>query len=200
MELKVSKRQSGKVKKILSQRQVPGIVYSKYIKEPIMVQFDKNEFLKLYKEAGSSSVITIKWDDIEQIALIHNLQLDPVTDALIHVDFLAVKKWEKVKAEVPVIVEWEDILEKAWLKVNLIADHIELESIPSKLPHNIKINVSEMQNGENIHVEDLKLWDDIEIIADKDDVVLVVYNPEEDNAKQEEKDASKEEEIEKEQE
>lgn len=200
MELKVSKRQSGKVKKILSQRQVPGIVYSKHIKEPIMVQFDKNEFLKLYKEAGSSSVITIKWDDIEQIALIHNLQLDPVTDALIHVDFLAVKKWEKVKAEVPVIVEWEDILEKAWLKVNLIADYIELEAIPSKLPHNIKINVSEMQNGENIHVEDLKLWDDIEIIADKDDVVLVVYNPEEDNAKQEEKDASKEEEIEKEQE
>lgn len=195
MELKVSKRQSGKIKKLLLEKKVPAIVYSKHIKEPIIIQFDKNEFLKLYKEAGSSSVITLKWDGIEQIALIHDLQLDPVTDSLIHVDFLAVKKWEKVKAEVPVIVEWEEVLQKAWLKANLVANSIELEAIPSKLPHNIKIDISNMEDGQNIHVEDLNLWNDVEIIKDKEDVILVIYNPEVDAAKQEEKDAAKQEEI-----
>ncbi len=200
MELKVSKRQPGKVKNILLEKKVPGIVYSKHIKEPIMVQFDKVEFLKLYKEAGSSTVITLKWDGIEQMALIYDLQLDPVKDFLIHVDFLAVKKWEKVKAEVPVIVEWEEVLKKVWLKANLITDYIEVEAIPSKLPHDIKVDVSKLEDGQNMHVEDLDLWDDIEIINDKEDVILVIYNPEEDAEKQEEKDAAKEEEIEKAQE
>jgi len=60
MELKVSKRQAGKVKKLLSEGKVPSIVYGKHIKEPIMIQFDKNEFLKLYKKTGSSTVITLK--------------------------------------------------------------------------------------------------------------------------------------------
>jgi len=200
MELKVSKRQSGKAKDLLLKGEVPGIVYSKHIKEPIMVQFDKNEFLKLYKKAGSSSVITLKWDGIEQMIIIYNLQLDPVKDSLMHVDFLAVKKWEKVKAEIPVIIEWEEVLQKVWLKANLITTNIEVESIPSKLPHNIKIDVSKMEDGENIHIEDLNIWNDVEIINDKEDVILVIYNPEENAAKQDKKDAAKEEEIEKAQE
>lgn len=197
MELKVNKRQQGKAKKLLLKKQIPGIVYGKHMNEPIMVQFDKVEFLKLYETAGSSSVITLKWDGIEQMVLIHDLQLDPVKDSLIHVDFLAIKKWEKVKAEIPVVVEWEEILKKAWLKANLITDYIEIEAMPSMLPHDIKIDVSKLKNGENIHVKDLKLWADIEILNNEEDVILVIYNPEEDAQKQEEKDAIKEEEIEK---
>jgi len=197
MELKVSKRNPGKVKKLLLEKQVPGIIYSKHIKEPIMIQFNKNSFFKLYKEAGSSSVITLKWDGIEKMALIHKLQLDSVKDFLIHVDFLAVKKWEKVKAEVPVIVVWEENLQKAWLKVNLISNYIEVEAIPSKLPHNIKVDVNNMKNGDNVHVKDLNLWKDVIIINDENDVILVIYNPEEEAMKQDKKEASKQEEIEK---
>ena len=200
MELKVSKRQAGKAKDLLLEGKVPGIVYGKHIEEAIMVQFDKNEFLKLYKKSGSNTVITLKWDGIEQMVLIYDLQLDPVKDSLMHVDFLAVKKWEKVKAEIPVIIEWEEVLQKVWLKANLITTNIEVESIPSKLPHNIKIDVSKMEDGENIHIEDLNIWNDVEIINDKEDVILVIYNPEENAAKQDKKDAAKEEEIEKAQE
>ena len=200
MELKVSKRQAGKAKDLLLEGKVPGIVYGKHIEEAIMVQFDKNEFLKLYKKSGSNTVITLKWDGIEQMVLIYDLQLDPVKDSLMHVDFLAVKKWEKVKAEIPVVIEWEEVLQKTWLKVNLITTNVEVEAIPSKLPHDIKIDVSKMKDGENIHIEDLNLWDGIEIINDKEDVILVIYNPEEDAAKQDEKDAAKQEEIEKAQE
>ena len=200
MELKVSKRQAGKAKDLILEGEVPGIVYGKHIKKAIMVQFDKNEFLRLYKKAGSSTVITLKWDGMEQMVLIYDLQLDPVKDSLIHIDFLAVKKWEKVKAEVPVVIEWEEVLQKIWLKANLITTNIEVEAIPSKLPHNIKIDVSKMKDGENIHIEDLNIWNDVEIINDKEDAILVIYNPEEDAAKQEEKEAAKQEEIEKAQE
>jgi large subunit ribosomal protein L25 len=92
MELKIEKRQEGKVKPLLKKGLVPGIVYGKHVDEPIMVQFDKIEFIKLYKQAGTSTPITLKGEDIDQLVLVHDLQLDPVKDVLIHVDFLALKK------------------------------------------------------------------------------------------------------------
>jgi ribosomal protein L25 (general stress protein Ctc) len=60
MELKVTKRESGKIKTLLKKGIVPGIIYGKHIENPISIQFNKNEFIKLYKQAGSSTPITLK--------------------------------------------------------------------------------------------------------------------------------------------
>ena len=105
MELKVQKRQPGKAKKIIKQGLVPGIVYGKSLEQPINVQFKRTDFVKLYKEAGSSTPVILKGDDFEQMVLIHDYQLEPVKDMVTHVDFLAIKAGEKVKAAVPVVVE-----------------------------------------------------------------------------------------------
>ena len=179
MELKVQKREPGKVKKLLKEGYVPGVVYGKHIEQPILVKFKKTDFIKLYKEAGTSTPITLKWDNFEQLALIHDYQLEPVKDMLIHVDFLGVKAWEKVVATVPVVVEWVEKLQKQWLEINLVTDEVEVEAIPSKLPHEIKIDVSELKDGDNITVGDLKLWDDVEIKSDAEEVIVTVYNPSE---------------------
>jgi large subunit ribosomal protein L25 len=105
MELKVQKRQPGKTKKLIKQGLVPGIVYGKSLEQPINIQFKRTDFVKLYKEAGSSTPVILKGDDFEQMVLIHDYQLEPVKDMVIHVDFLAIKAGEKVKAAVPVVVE-----------------------------------------------------------------------------------------------
>lgn len=179
MELQVQKRDSNvKAKKLLKQGIVPGIVYGKHLDQPIPVQFNKIEFIKLYKQAWTSTPVELKWD-VDQLVLIHDLQLEPVRDMLIHVDFLAVKKGEKVKAAVPVVVEGIEKLQKQGLEVDLVKDEIEVEAIPSKLPHDIKIDVSELKDGENISVADLKLGDDVEIITPAEEVIVVVYNPSE---------------------
>lgn len=196
MELKVEKRTAGKSKSLLKQWKVPWIVYSKHTKEPIMIKFNKNEFLKLYEKAGSNTVITLKWEWVDQMSLIYDWQLDPVKDAVIHVDFLAIKKWEKVKASIPVVLEWEEILWKKWLKANLITYEVEVEAIPSKLPHEIKIDVSELEDLDNIHISNLKLEEEVEVLLDAEQVLLTVYDPEEESRKAEEKDAAKEAEME----
>jgi len=178
MELQVQKRQPGKVKQLLKELKVPGIVYGKHLDESVMVEFDKNAFIKLYKQAGTSTPITLKWEDgFEQLVLIHDYQLEPVKDALLHVDFLALKKGEKVKASVPVVIEWIEVLQKQGLEVNIVKDEVEVEAIPSKLPSEIKLNVSELKDGENLAVADLQLWDDVEVITSKEEAIVVVYNP-----------------------
>jgi len=176
MELQVQKRQAGKVKNLLKNGLVPAVVYGKHIEEPELVQFDKNEFIKLYRQAGKSTPINLKWD-IDQLVLIHDLQLDPVRDNLIHVDFLAIKRWEKVRASVPVVIEGVEKLQKQWLEINIVKDEIEIQAIPSKLPHDVKIDVSWLKDGENIAVADLKLDNEIEILTHAEETIVVVFNP-----------------------
>ena len=179
MELQVQKRDPNvKAKKLLKQGMVPGIIYGKHLDQPIPVQFNKIEFIKLYKQAWTSTPVELK-GDVDQLVLIHDMQLEPVRDMLIHVDFLAVKKGEKVKAAVPVVIEGIEKLQKQGLEVDLVKDEIEVEAIPSKLPHDIKIDVSELKDGENISVADLNLGDDVEIITHAEEVIVVVYNPSE---------------------
>jgi large subunit ribosomal protein L25 len=64
----------------------------------------KNEFIKAFKEVGTSTVVDLTGDS-KELVLIHSYQLNPVKGELIHVDFLAVNADEKVTAEVRIIVE-----------------------------------------------------------------------------------------------
>ncbi len=186
MELEVKKRQSWKVKDIIKEWFVPGIVYWKNLKNNILIKFRKTDFIKLYKKAWSSTPITLKWEDFEQMVLIYKYQLEPVKDMLIHVDFLAIKAWEKVKASVQVVLEWVEKLQKQWLEADIITDKIEVEAIPSKLPHKIKVDVSELKDWDNISVWDVKLWKDVWIISDETEVIVTVYNPSEQKEEKEE--------------
>ncbi|MTV59144.1 50S ribosomal protein L25, partial [Streptococcus pneumoniae] len=63
------------------------------------------EFIKVYKKAGESSVIILKEGNNEHEALIHDLDVHPVTGAPRHADFYVIEKGKKVRVNVPLIFE-----------------------------------------------------------------------------------------------
>ena len=67
----------------------------------------------------------------------------------------------------------------------MVTDEIEVEAIPSKLPKEIKINVASLEDGDNISVGDLKLDEEVEILSDKTEIVVTVYNPAEQSEEEE---------------
>jgi len=190
MELKITKREAGKIKTLIKKWVVPGIIYGKHVETPISIQFNKNEFIKLYKQIGTSTPITLKWEWIEKMVLIHDLQLNPVKDTLIHVDFLWIKKWEKVKANVIINVSGIETLKKEWLEMNVVMDTIEIEAIPSKLINHIDIDASNLKDWENITVSSINLDKDVDILTDKDETIVTVYTPR--GAKVDEEESSEE--------
>ena len=176
MELAVTSRQNKKAKELRKEGLIPGIIYGKHLKEPIAVACKKNDIIKRYKEAGYSTPLTITGDKLDQLVLIQDIQVDPVTDILMHIDFLAVKADEKVTTEVPLRLVGESPIEKLWEgKIQLVKDFVEVEAFPQDLPHDITIDISVIQNmNDVIFVKDLKVSAKVEILDDPDQAIITV--------------------------
>ena len=191
MELNVSKREifGKKVKRMRKQGLIPGIIYGKFLDQNIPVFIKKSDFLKIYKEVWESTPIILKGDGINQMVLIHDVDVHPVTDEVIHVDFLAVKADEKVEAEVPVILIWESPVEKNNLwRIELVKDTILVEAYPQDLPHDIKIDISKIQTiNDVIHVKDIDLGDKVTIKDNPEETVVTVVEFESEETEEVEK-------------
>ena len=163
MKLKVEPRNIKwkHVRKLRRTGKVPATIYGKHLENPISITCDKNEFVKLFREAGHSTPVTLEWDGIEEMVLIHDYQLDPVMDTVLHVDFLGIKKWEKVSAEVSIVLEWEELspIVKLWQwNIQLVKDALVIESLPKDLPKEIVVNVADLNDVNTvIFVKDLNL-------------------------------------------
>ncbi len=176
MKLNVHIRQGEKSTHLRKDGNIPAIVYGKHLKSPVSIFCNKNDFIKKFKQAWYSTALTLEGKDIEELVLIQDMQLDPISDIVLHVDFLAVKKDVKVSAEVPVILVGESPIEKLGEgKIQLVKDFVEVEAFPQDLPHDIKIDVSTIASiNDTVFVKNLKVSDKVKVLEDMEQPVLTV--------------------------
>lgn len=163
------------VKGLRRDGQLPGVVYWKTLETPVLLSCLKNDFIKVYRVAWFSAPIELTWA-INQLVLLHDMQLDPVTDEVLSVDFLAVNQNEKVTASVPVVLVGESKVEKLneW-KIQLVKDVVEVEAFPQDLPHNIEIDISKIETANDvIFVKDLQVSSKVRIVDDAEQPVVTV--------------------------
>lgn len=122
---------------------IPAVIYAKNLPETVSVTVEREAFKKAYAAAGSSTAVTVTGAGEDYDVIIHDLQIDPVTDQVIHADFLALDKNTKVT----VAVELEFIGEAPAVKAGLgifekILHEIYVEALPKNLPKSITVDVS----------------------------------------------------------
>lgn len=163
------------VKKLRREGQLPAVVYGKTLETPVLLSCVKNDFIKVYRSAGYSTPIELV-GGISQLVLLQDMQLDPVSDEVLTVDFLAVNKNEKVSASVPVVLIGESKVEKLNEgKVQLVKDEVEVEAFPQDLPHSIEIDLAQIETANDvIFVKDLKLSDKVKVLDDGEQPVVTV--------------------------
>lgn len=173
---------------------IPWIVYGKHLSESVSIFFDRLPFIKIYEEKGYSMPINLVWDWINELVLIYDIQVDPVKNSVLHVDFHAVKADEKTEAEVSIVLVWEAPVEKQWLwKIELVKDSVLVEGLPNDLPQNISVDLSKMESiWDWIFVKDLLIDNKISI-KDSFDLPIVAVVEIEDEKDEEELDESEEE-------
>lgn len=179
--LKADKRKltGRKVKDLRKQGIIPANVYGKKVKSEA-VQINLKDFEKIYKEVGETGLVTLEVGSDEKPVLIHNVQLNPVSEAIYHIDFLQVDLKEKVEADVPVELIGESPAEKQAIgTVVQYINEIKVEALPMDLPEKFEIDISSLSEVDQAFmVKDLKIdKTKVEIITGLEELIAKVEPP-----------------------
>lgn len=189
--LKTEKRDvlGRKVKRLRREGILPANVYGKKVKSQAL-QVTLADFKKVFSEVGETGLVDLKTsakggsasgrNGQTRPVLIHNVQLDPVTDEPLHADFLQVDLKEKVTATVPIEFRGEAPAEKQG--VGIVVEQItevEVEALPTDLPDQITVDISGLEKVDDaIHVKDLNVdRSKVELKEDPEGIVVNVAPP-----------------------
>ncbi|MBM4402137.1 MAG: 50S ribosomal protein L25 [Candidatus Cloacimonetes bacterium] len=170
-----------KVKKLRGEGILPANIYGKNIASTA-VQVGVKEFEKFFSEVGETEVIDLQVgkEKEKRPVLIRDVQVDPVTDNPLHVDFMQVVLTEKVEAAVPIVFVGEApaVKEGRGILLELI-NELEVEALPTDLPSKIEVDISKLKDvGEGVSVEELKLPKKVEVKTEKEELVCKIEAPE----------------------
>lgn len=179
--LKAEKRKvlGRKVKKLRREGVLPANIYGKKIKS-LSIKFPVVDFEKVYKAAGETGIVEIAVGKQKKPVLISNVQLDPVTDKPLHVDFHQVDLKEKTTADVPIELIGESPAEKQGLgTVVQSINEIEVEALPKDLPDKFEIDLSKLVKVEQtVQVKDLMVdTKKVKILAEAEQIIVKVEPP-----------------------
>lgn len=169
-------------KKVRNLGFVPANLYGHGMK-PLSLQVDEKAlYASLHTKAGENVVLSLKVEGVqlkESTCLIKEIQHNPVTDKIAHVDFTVISLTEKIDVKVPLVilnqVDAPGIKEGGILDV--VHHEIEVECLPTDIPEKIEIDVKAMKIGDAVHASDLKMPKGVACKLDADDVVVALHPP-----------------------
>ncbi|MCG8616335.1 MAG: 50S ribosomal protein L25 [Desulfobacterales bacterium] len=181
IELNVKKRETqgkGAARKIRAANAIPAIVYGAKT-EPVMLTVDTPEFDKIIRENGTSGLffdLAIEGGETKSVML-KDLQMDTWGLNYVHIDFHEIDMDAKVSVTVPVETEGVSAGSKEGGLLQIIRRELDILCKPKHTPESIVLDISELNIGDAIHVEDIDLGDDIEIPHEVNFTVITVVPP-----------------------
>ena len=149
---------------------IPAVVYG-HGADPIHIAINNLGFLAIVREEGINAVISLDIDGEETTALVKSIAQNPLTREIEHVDFLIVKKGEKVEVEVPLVVEG-NVASGAIFLIEL--DVLKVNADALSIPEDITISVEGMEAGSTITAGDVKLPEGVELADDPEQLLVNV--------------------------
>lgn len=164
-------------KQIRQSGHVPGVVYGKE-KDTKAIAVNSMDLLKTVRDEGRNAIISL---DVEQDSpvdvMLHDYQMDPLKDELIHIDFYMIDMSEEMDVEVPLHLEGEAIGAKEGGVLQQPLYELQVRAKPNNIPDQITVDVSELNVGDSVAIADLSASDKYEFLEDADTTVATVLPP-----------------------
>ena len=180
--LKADRRtQVGKqaVKHLRLKGRLPAVVYGEK-QDPIVCSVDRKELEVILHDQGRNALVSLDLPDgqSQDTMIIKEIQHHPLKEEMQHVDFHRISLTEKIIVEVAVEAEGNPVgvrTEGGILEHMLY--EVEVECLPTDIPDKVVFDVTEMSIGDTIHVSDLVVEGNVEIVTESDRSVFVVVPP-----------------------
>ena len=159
--------------------EIPGVIYGAG-ETPVALAVPKKEFELALKtaHAGGNVIVALRLDGAaEKTAIIREVQRDPISHDILHLDFHHISLTEKVTVEVTVhLVGTPDGVKNGGGILEHITRTIEIECLPTQIPQHLEADVTALAIGDSIHVRDLNV-PNAEILSDPDTTIATVVPP-----------------------
>ncbi len=167
---------------------IPSVVYGYGVNPRVIVVEPKAINKVIRSEKGMNSVLNLRLGDTKETrhVMIKAVDRHPVTDRLMHVDFLRIDMDKKIIATIQLSMEGTPVGVKLGGVLNTVRHEIDIECLPGNMPGTIGIDVSHLELDGAIRVKDLPELDGVEYQADLQDVIAVVHEPEREIVEEEE--------------
>ncbi|MCI5072616.1 50S ribosomal protein L25 [bacterium] len=185
IDLKLNLREEigkGAARKTRANKELPGVFYGPGMKTPLNVTANTLEFAKVHKQARVNSILKIESEHKDltgKMALLKEVQLHPVTENRLHFDLFEVKAGETFKLTLPIVLEGKPKGVAEGGKLQQIRRSIEIKCLPKDIPTQLKIDVSDMNVGDILHINDITLPEGVSILGDANVTIASVVIPEE---------------------
>jgi large subunit ribosomal protein L25 len=169
----------GVARKLRRDRRIPGVLYGRG-RDPVLLDLDEREFVKLVSDHSASNLIVdLTVSDGSDVikTLIREVQVDPVSGSVLHVDLNQISLTEQIEVEVPIELEGipEGVKNAGGILQHTVRT-VALRCFPHNMPDKIEVDVSHLEIGDAIRVADLDLKD-VELLAEPDTTLASVVPP-----------------------
>jgi large subunit ribosomal protein L25 len=170
----------GPARRLRREGTIPGILYGRDV-EPVALSISAKDWRTLETHARTNAVIKMELSDDKKVhqrpVMIKNVQKAPVSDKVLHVDFLQVSMERVVQVEVPVHLSGAPV---GVVKGGVIEQHLRsvmIESLPGQIPERIDIDISNLDIGDSIHISEISL-PGVKLLDHADVAIVGVTPPE----------------------
>jgi large subunit ribosomal protein L25 len=175
-----TKEGKGAAKRLRKEGFIPCVFYGPELPEPVVGKIGTTKISRLLDVSHWETMrinLTLPSGG-EEMCIIREVQRHALTGKLVHIDFMRLLKGRKVTMNIPVRIHGKEScvgIKDGGVLENL--HEIEIETLPINIPEFIDVDISKLALGDMIHVKDLNLGDDLNVLADPEEVVAIVAVP-----------------------
>jgi large subunit ribosomal protein L25 len=165
----------GVARKIRAEGMIPAILYGGGENIPLILR--PQELLKILT-SGENTIFRLEIDGEsggDRQAIVRDLQRDPLKEMLLHADLYRISMDVEITVSVPIVLQGmsREVSDVGGV-INQLLHEIEIQCLPSLIPHELTIDVAHLGIGEVLHVRDLPVLQGIQVLAASDEVVASV--------------------------
>jgi len=156
---------------------VPAVIYGRGL-DAVPIAVDAKAMQKaLHTEAGGNVLVNLQVDGKRFLAMPREVQRHPIRGTLLHVDFVNIARDVEITADVPVHLAGD----AHGVKMGGLIEHhlweVRVEALPSRIPPAIEVDISSLDIGQHLRVEDLPVPEGVQILTPAEEIVASVVEP-----------------------
>jgi len=159
---------------------IPAVLYGPKA-DPILLSVNVKSLEQAFKQGNVFQIILNlviqNGKKITKAAMVKELQTHPVSGNFIHVDFYEIDMKRQIKVMVPLITKGQSVGVENGGMLNIVRRELELFCLPGDIPEAIEIDITDLDVGDSIHIEDIPLGENVEISSDVNFTVVTVLSP-----------------------